>query len=89
MSSDKKLSKIEHYIVDTQRQIMHTYATIISPFLEKAGIALNMVESPKEYRIESGVPKNFAILASQSRWTSGQRKSIIIIREKAFLKNKL
>lgn len=42
----------------------------MSPFLQKHGIALNMVESPYEYRIESGVPKNFAILASQSRWTS-------------------
>jgi len=27
-------------------KLKHTYATIISPFLEKAGIALNMVESP-------------------------------------------
>jgi hypothetical protein len=42
----------------------------MSPFLQKAGITLNIVEIPYEYRIESGVPRNFAIFASQSRWTS-------------------
>jgi hypothetical protein len=47
-----------------------TYATMMSPFLQKAGITLNIVEIPYEYRIESGVPRNFAIFASQSRWTS-------------------
>jgi hypothetical protein len=47
-----------------------THATMISPFLQKAGITLNMVDIPYEYRMESGVPRKLAIFASQSRWTS-------------------
>jgi hypothetical protein len=42
-----------------------THATTISPFLQKAGITLNMADIPYEYRAESGVPRKFAILASQ------------------------
>jgi hypothetical protein len=45
---------------------------MISPFLQKAGITLNIVEIPYEYRMESGVPRNLAIFDSQSRWTSAR-----------------
>jgi hypothetical protein len=45
---------------------------MISPFLQKAGITLNIVEIPYEYRMESGVPRKLAIFDSQSRWTSAR-----------------
>jgi hypothetical protein len=44
----------------------------MSPFLQKAGITLNIVDIPYEYKMESGVPRKVAIFASQSRCTSAR-----------------
>jgi hypothetical protein len=44
----------------------------MSPFLQKAGITLNIVDIPYEYRMESGVPRKVAIFFSQSRCTSAR-----------------
>lgn len=43
----KKKKKKEIGILK-MNNVMHTHTTIISPFLQNAGIALNMVDSPYE-----------------------------------------
>jgi hypothetical protein len=37
-------------------------------------MTLDIVEIPYEYRMEFGVPRNLAIFASQSRWTSADMR---------------